>query len=95
MAQGSDTPTVIWTMVELGIAIVSACLPTLRPLFSRGIDGLHKLRSNSLRASSSQKPSDPQWPGNATKEVRTPPSPESIAFGAESERKLRELLEKV
>ena len=33
-----------WTMVELGIAIVSACLPTLRPLFSRT---LKKLGSNS------------------------------------------------
>ena len=33
--QGSDVPVNIWTMVELCIAIVSACLPTMRPLFSR------------------------------------------------------------
>ncbi len=32
---GSDVPVNIWTMVELCIGIVSACLPTMRPLFSR------------------------------------------------------------
>lgn len=31
----SDVPVNIWTIVELCTAIVSACLPTMRPLFSR------------------------------------------------------------
>ena len=35
MMAGSDVRVNIWTMVELCIAIVSACLPTMRPLFSR------------------------------------------------------------
>lgn len=30
---GSDAPVQIWSMPELGLAIVSACLPTMRPLF--------------------------------------------------------------
>ena len=78
-------------MVELGIAIVSACLPTLRPLFSHGINGLQRLRSNSIGVNSGRKPSAP---GIAGKEGWTPPSPDSIALDAESERKLRELSEK-
>ena len=79
-------------MVELGIAIVSACLPTLRPLFSRSIDGLQKLRSNSLGGRSGQKPS---YPGTASKEGWTPRSPNDIALDSESERKLHEVSEKV
>ena len=68
-------------MVELGIAIVSACLLTLRPLFSRSVDGLQRLRSNSLGAGCGRKPSDPQWPGKTGKEGWTPPSPDSIGCG--------------
>lgn len=88
-------------MAELGIAIVSACLPTLRPIFSRSIDGLQKLRSNSLGAPGNRKPSDPSWPGNlplpesASKEGWTPPSPDTITLDAESERKLRQSFEQV
>lgn len=33
--QGSDVHPTIWTVVELCIGILSACLPTMRPLFSR------------------------------------------------------------
>ena len=32
---GSDSPSQIWTMVELGTGTLSVCLPTMRPLFSR------------------------------------------------------------
>ncbi len=31
----ADAQTDEWTLVELGMAIVSACLPTYRPLFSK------------------------------------------------------------
>ena len=31
----TDTDAVIWTIVEVCLATVSACLPTLRPLFNR------------------------------------------------------------
>lgn len=33
------TPTVYWPMVESSLGIVGACLPLLRPLFSRGSGG--------------------------------------------------------
>ena len=29
-----DVPTDVWTMAELGVAIIAACLPTFKPLFS-------------------------------------------------------------
>lgn len=31
--QGDDLPLGVWTMAELGIGVVSACLPTMRPVF--------------------------------------------------------------
>ena len=40
----SDVPAGIWTAAELGVAIISSCLPTFRPLFSRT---LRKSSSNS------------------------------------------------
>lgn len=66
--QGSDVPGNIWTMVELRIAIVSACLPTMRPLFSRatGVFGPGSGKSGMKNGSESdpslnlqQTPSDP------------------------------------
>ena len=33
--QGSDVRATDWTVVELCIGVLSACLPTMRPLFSR------------------------------------------------------------
>lgn len=33
------TPTVYWPMVESSLGIIGACLPLLRPLFSRGSGG--------------------------------------------------------
>lgn len=33
--QGSDVRPTIWTVVELCIGVLSACLPTMRPLFTR------------------------------------------------------------
>ena len=34
---GDDVTMGIWTLAEISIGIVSACLPTMRPLFSKGI----------------------------------------------------------
>ena len=82
-------------MVELGIATVSACHPTLRPLFRRSIDGLQRLRSYLLGTGSGRKFSDPQWPGHAFKEGWTPLSPDSNALGGERGKKLQKLSEKV
>ena len=31
----TEVPLLIWTIVEINLSIVSACLPTLRPLFLR------------------------------------------------------------
>lgn len=43
------TPTVYWPMVESSLGIVGACLPLLRPLFSRGsgsgVKGLGQVRN--------------------------------------------------
>ena len=33
MLQGDDVTLGVWTMAELGIGTVSACLPTMRPVF--------------------------------------------------------------
>lgn len=33
--QGSDVRATIWSVVELCIGVLSACLPTMRPLFGR------------------------------------------------------------
>lgn len=30
------TPVFIWTLAECALAVISACLPTLRPILSRG-----------------------------------------------------------
>ena len=32
---GTETDPIIWTIAEVCVAVVSACLPTLRPIFSR------------------------------------------------------------
>lgn len=32
----------IWTIAELGIGVVSACLPTMRPLFSECLTGVRR-----------------------------------------------------
>ena len=61
---GSDVPVNIWTMVELNIGILSACLPTYRPLFTRrGRNGSRKTDSSanangSGSSRSDQNPSD-------------------------------------
>lgn len=43
----SDVGGATWSIVELNLAIVSACLPTLRPLFLRVFHGGYKAGSNS------------------------------------------------
>ena len=35
----TEVPLLIWTIVEINLSIVSACLPTLRPLFLRLMHG--------------------------------------------------------
>ncbi|KAL6722083.1 hypothetical protein ACLMJK_001188 [Lecanora helva] len=53
------TPTIYWPMIESAVGIVGACLPLLRPLFSRGSESkrfgqVRNLRSVRLPSSSSQ-----------------------------------------
>ena len=36
-AQGADANSAVWSVVETCIAVVSACLPTLNPLFSKRV----------------------------------------------------------
>ena len=38
-AADTEVPLLIWTIVEINVSIVSACLPTMRPLFLRTIRG--------------------------------------------------------
>ncbi|MCJ1233126.1 hypothetical protein MMC14_001081 [Varicellaria rhodocarpa] len=45
----STTP-VIWTMVEPAVYLISACLPTLRPLFSRLSKAASDFTKNALKA---------------------------------------------
>lgn len=67
-----------WSMIELGISITAACLPTLRPLFgelssnilSNTLRSLFSLRSFSIlvftRRTSSKIPGDPESSSNAS-----------------------------
>lgn len=67
-----------WSMLELGISITAACLPTLRPLFgkispmslSESLRGIFSLRSLSslifTRRSSTKIPEDPERVPNAS-----------------------------
>ena len=48
----SDVDGLIWSGAELSLAIVSACLPTLRPLF------LHIFQGGNATVSSCQSPND-------------------------------------
>ena len=43
----TDADACIWSIIELNLAIVSACLPTLRPLFLHVFRGGYKTGSNS------------------------------------------------
>ena len=50
----SDDDGIIWSMVELNVGVVSACLPTLRPL----INFLFRGHSASSHAEKSKRPGD-------------------------------------
>jgi len=64
-----DTLTVTWGQIEVGVAIIAACLPTLRPLFNHHspeslIGSIRsKLSLNSLRSSKSSKQSKSESEG--------------------------------
>ncbi|KAK0510708.1 hypothetical protein JMJ35_007140 [Cladonia borealis] len=55
-----DIPLGVWTMAELGIGVVSACLPTMRPLF---VKAMSLFRSSSSESDQQEaefsNPSDP------------------------------------
>ena len=52
---GYYVPVAIWTSAEPSIAVVSACLPSLRPLFVRVIwGGTHRPKANAYPSSSSR-----------------------------------------
>ncbi len=53
----SDVYGVIWSVVELNLGIVSACLPTLRPLFIHVFHGGYRPRTASPSSQSSVKTS--------------------------------------
>ena len=58
--QVDDIPLGVWTMAELGIGVVSACLPTMRPLFVKAMSlvGSSSNESDQQEAEISN-PSDP------------------------------------
>ena len=64
-ATWSDTYGGIWTVVELNLGIVSACLPTLRPLFLHVFHGGYIARGD--RQKLHEKPS--MVAGDETPEV--------------------------
>ena len=85
----SDDPVIWWTVIELSTAIISACLPTLRPIFSqmglvRAIPNrwISKLTSISSGGTESQRDKAPDCPDanlSDSQPVRPRPS-QSAAF---------------
>ena len=43
---GSDVEPCVWSVVEVDVAIICACLPTFRPLFDRKVRGSSKRLHN-------------------------------------------------
>jgi hypothetical protein len=47
----------VWTLAELGIGIVSACLPTMRPLYTTTKEKMSTIRSSSNESVGETRPS--------------------------------------
>ena len=66
---GDYGPVSIWTAAEPSIAVISACLPSLRPLFARMIRRRDKKSSFVLHSPSRGRQFSPPWRTTGIKEI--------------------------
>ena len=59
---GTFIPCAIWTMIEIPLAIICACLPTMRPLFRGMVGGIFSKLSSSDRSSPASSKTRPFQP---------------------------------